>query len=405
MRRTRLLYLANDARYFLSHRLPVAQAAADQGAEIHVAAPPHAKARARIEEHGFAFHPIPMSRRKLGISELHTFLEILRVFRRVRPHLVHAVTIKPVIYGGIAARLTPGTGFVATISGLGHVFLAQGVVATLRKRAALLAYRIALGGKNTRVIFQNEDDRRYFLENSVVKHDRTTLIRGSGVDVETFRYSEELPAEVPLVVMASRMLRTKGVEEFAAASQILKNQGVSARFVLVGPTDPGNPDTLSEEELRRLTTDYPVEWWGERSDIKEIFTSSALVCLPSHGEGLPKVLLEAGAIGRAVVATDVPGCREVIREGKNGLLVPKGDARRLAEAIARLLQDDDLRHRLGANARSIVENSFSTKIVSELTLEIYRNVASSLDVELLPLGPVTKDKHIGSPSLRQKRAS
>src|SRR5690606_4066219 len=172
----------------------------EKGAEIHVAAPPDAEAKERIEEHGFAFHHIPMSSRKVGIYELNTYLEILRVFRRIRRSLVHAVTIKPVIYAGIAALLTPATGFVATISGLGHVFLTQGVTATQRKRAALLAYRIALGGKNTRVIFQNEDDCRYFLENSVVKHDRTTLIRGSGVDVETFRYSEELPAEVPLVV-------------------------------------------------------------------------------------------------------------------------------------------------------------------------------------------------------------
>lgn len=370
----KLIFVVNDASFFLSHRLPLALAARRAGYEVHVATPPHAAAVAQIRLHGFVFHPLPLVRCGMRPwQELRTLMALLRLYRRVRPDIVHHVTVKPVIYGGIAARLAAVPAVVSAVPGLGYLFIAAGPVAALRRAAAILLYRFALRHPGGRVILQNPDDLAMLLQSKVVKPERITLIRGSGVDLADYRPEPEAPG-LPMVVLAARMLRDKGIEEFVAAAQRLRAEGMAARFVLVGGADPGNPSAIPPRRLQAWADAGLVEWWGHREDMAAVFAQAHIVCLPSYREGLPKVLLEAAACGRAVVTTDVPGCREAVTHGDNGLLVPARDVAGLAQALRMLLEDADLRKRMGRRGRARAEAEFGVERVVNATLALYRDL-------------------------------
>ena len=366
----RLLYVFNDAGFFLSHRLPVAEAARAAGYEVHVATPAGA-AVGGVTARGFIHHPIRLSRRGSNpAAEVGTLAALAALYRRLRPALIEHATIKPVLYGGLAARLTGRPAVVSWMTGLGFVFISTGLRATLVRGGIAAGYRLAFRRSGVRVIFENPDDRAMFVSRGLIAPDRAQLIRGAGVDMRRFHPRPEPPGP-PLVVLASRMLRDKGVVEFVEAARLLRAEGVAARFALVGDGDPGNPASVSDSQLHTWRESGAVEWWGHESDMPAVFARAHVVCLPSYREGLPKVLVEASASGRAIVATDVPGCREVVREDRNGLLVPVRDAPALAAAIRRLVQDPAERARLGANGRALAEREFSVEHVVERTLAVY----------------------------------
>ncbi|MGR8932754.1 MAG: glycosyltransferase family 4 protein, partial [Gammaproteobacteria bacterium] len=318
-RKPRLLFAINQAAFFVSHFLHLAEGARAAGFDVAVAAPP-GPGEETIKAAGLSFYPLHLNRKSANIlQEIKTFASLLRVYRTVKPDLVHQFSIKPVLYGGIAARLLRLPAVVDTITGLGFVFIASGWKAKLRRQTVTMAYRTALRLKHLRVIFENPDDRQLFFDNGLLQSEQAILIRGAGVDTGAFAYTPEPQVDVPLVVLAARMLWDKGVGEFAQAAELLRNAGVNARFVLVGDIDPGNPKSISTAQLQQWHTQGAVEWWGERRDIAAIFASANIVCLPSYREGLPKVLIEAASCGRAIVTTDVSGCREVVRQGDNGL--------------------------------------------------------------------------------------
>ena len=328
---------------------------------------------------GFAHHLLPLSRPGIGmVREIRSALAIWRLVRRLRPDIVHLVTIKPVIYGGLAARLARVPAVVSAISGLGYVFLARGTGAALRRRLVFTAYRIALGHPNGRVIFQNRDDAT--LLEAAVPRGHSALIRGSGVDPTRFRVFP-LPEGPPLVVLAARLLWDKGVGEFVEAARILSERGVRARFALVGETDSENRSGIPADVVEEWRRDGVVEIWGRRDDMPEVFAQSTLVCLPSYREGLPKVLIEAAACGRAIVTTDVPGCREIVRDRDNGLLVPARDAQALAEGLRELIEDRELRDRMGVRGRERVEAEFADEHVVRATLDLYAQLLPSDGVD------------------------
>lgn len=283
------------------------------------------------------------------------FLFLWRLLWRIRPDILHLVTIKPVIYGGIAARIAPVKGVVAAVSGLGYVFIAFGFKAALLRGVVSYLYRIALGKENLSVIFQNPDDRKVFTGLRLLDVDKAVLIRGSGVDLDVYPYIPEPPSAVPVVCLAARLLRDKGVVEFAEAAAILKERGVKADFQLIGSVDSGNPASVTEEEIAVWRDRGLVEVLGHRNDVASLFANAHIVTLPSYREGLPKVLIEAAACGRAVVTTDVPGCRDAIDPNVTGLLVPARDAVALADALQSLIDDPALRKRMGAAGRSLAE--------------------------------------------------
>jgi glycosyltransferase involved in cell wall biosynthesis len=372
----RLLYIDNLADHFCSHRLPLARAALAAGWMVSVATPP-SPAVARILDEGFGHHAVPIDRRGLDPrADLGTLRALVRLYREVRPDLVHLRTIKPVLYGGIAARVAAVPAVVSHVTGLGHAFLARGVRAAALRAGLRPLYRAAFGHRCQRVVFQNGDDRRAMLGMGLLGPGRTAIVRGSGVDPAVFA-QVTLPeaSGAPLVVFPARLLWDKGVGDFVAAAGRLRAAGIAARCVLVGDCDAGNRASATRAEVEAWQAAGVIEWWGQRSDMPAVFAASRIVCLPSHWEGLPKALLEAASCGRAIVTADTPGCREVVRDGDNGLLVPARDPAALAAALARLLADPQACRRMGERGRQRVLAEFTVERVTADMLAVYRDLA------------------------------
>jgi glycosyltransferase involved in cell wall biosynthesis len=369
----RVLFVDNDVNSFYSYRIEMARATRDSGFDVHVACPP-GKAVDILKREGFTFHPIPMTRSGLmPWKELGTIRTLYRLYRQVRPDLVHHLRLKPVLYGGLAAYAARVPAVVSLLTGLGYVFTAETGKARMIRKAVVASCKIAFRRSNQRVIFQNPDDRFVFVQNQILPAHKTVLIKGSGVDVKTWVPTPE-PDGTPVVLLAARMLRDKGIVEFVESARSLRATGVSARFVLVGETDPGNPTAISVDQLRQWADAGHVEWWGKRDNMQEVLAQSHVVCLPSLREGVPKILIEAAACGRPIVATDAPGCREIVRHGENGLLVPVKNSAALADALRVMVQNPDVRHTMGRKGREIVVEEFSSERVINETLNVYREL-------------------------------
>lgn len=371
--RQRLLFVVNDAGYFLSHRAPIAAAAAAGGWEVHVAVPASTRCR-EIAALGATVHAITMSRAGVHpLETLRTTLELLALCRRLRPEVVHLIALKAVALGGTAARLAGVRNRVFAIAGLGHVFAEPGP----RSRLVRTGFRLLLPwlvGRSGRLIVQNDTDLdRAGFTDSLAR--RALLIPGSGVDLEAFRPAPE-PEGPFTVVLPARMIRPKGIADFVEAGRRLKAAGRAVRLQLAGTTDPGNPESIPQAELAAWHAEGAVAWLGHCAEMPEVFARAHAVCLPSYyGEGVPKCLLEAAAAGRPVVTTDMPGCRAAIRPEETGLLVPPRDPEALAAALARLAEDPELRTRLGRAGRALAERRFGVDGVIRRHLELYREVA------------------------------
>lgn len=367
----RLLIVVNDAAFFLSHRLPIALGALQAGYDVHVATPEDGNV-AKICREGLSWHSITLSRRGTAMAgEAQTIQSLVRLYRDIRPSLVHHVTAKPILYGGIAARIAGVPSVVHAISGLGYTFISESRRARAMRAGMRVGYAIATSHPNCAMIFQNEDDRRMF--GRWIRTKNFVLIRGSGVDRKVFAARALPNASVPLVVLPARMLWDKGVGELVESARVLRNRGVPARFALVGGIDDGNPSAIPLSTIETWSREGVVEWWGHREDMAAILEQASVVCLPSYREGMPKALLEACTIGRPIVTTDVPGCRDVVAGRAFGLLVPPRDVTSLTEALESLLSDRARREKMAAAA---VEASpeFSIDEVVAQTLDLYRRL-------------------------------
>jgi glycosyltransferase involved in cell wall biosynthesis len=374
--RPKALFVVNSDWFFVSHRLALGRALRDAGFEVVVAAGPTGDGPA-IEAEGLRFEPVPFDRGgRSAKNDARTLASLAALYRREAPDLAHHVTIKPVLYGSLVARAARTPAVVNAISGLGFVFIERASPSprdAFLRRGVLAAYRLALDSPRARAVFQNEDDRAFFVRQKLVDPARTAIVRGSGVDTARFRPTP-LPDGEPLVVLPARLLFDKGVGEFVEAARLLKAQGLRARFALVGAPDDGNPASVSVAQLEAWQGAGHVEWWGHRRDMPAVYASAHVVVLPSYREGLPLALAEAAAAGRACVTTDVPGCRDVVRDGETGWLVPARDAPALARALAEALSDRDELARRGAAAARHVENGFSREAVVTAHLELYRTL-------------------------------
>lgn len=370
----RILILVNVDWFFISHRLPIAIAAKSEGYEVHIACG-FTKHYDYLKSLGFVLHPIKLQRSGTSLLEEYSlYRQIKTLIKSVNPDVLHLVTIKPSIYGGLASRSQESVEGrplkrVVAISGLGYIFTSRGVVASLRRLVISTVYRLALNRKNTKVIFQNPTDADAFINRSIIKHEQSVLIRGSGVDLAQYKVFDE-PKDTPVVAFVARLLVSKGVLEFVDAAKLAKNEGVKARYVLVGNFDD-NPESINKEQLAEWVDGGVIEYWGYSSDIAATISQTNIMVLPSYREGLPKSLIEAAACGRAVVTTNVPGCRDAIVPNKTGLLVPVKDPVALFEAIERLLTDETLRKRFAKNGRAWAENSFDINDVIQRHLELY----------------------------------
>lgn len=380
----RLLFIINVDWFFISHRLPIALRALEVGYEVHILCT-ITKHADYLGDLGFIVHPFDFSRSgKNVIKEISCFYKLYQLVKNLKPDLVHLVTIKPVLYGGIIARILGVPGVVSAISGLGFLFVErEGVKTRFLRSAALILYRFAMGHPNQRVIFQNPTDMNTLVNTGSVQKNKTKMIRGSGVNLFDYPMRGE-PDGIPVIIMASRLLKDKGVYEFVAAARIIKEKGINAKFQLVGESDPGNPESVAEDALQAWKIDGIVECLGYRSDIAELFSLAHIVTLPSYyREGLPKVLIEAATCGRPVITTDEPGCRDAIEPGVSGVLVPARDAMALAEAIEDLLSHDERRRKMGYAGRNLAEREFSIENVVANHLDIYRELLNAMDNKAL----------------------
>lgn len=370
----RVLILVNVDWFFVSHRLPIATAAKLAGYEVHIACG-FTKHYDYLKSLGFILHPIKLERSGTSLmGEYHLFRQIKALLKAVKPDVLHLVTIKPSIYGGLASikqESVSGKSLrrIVAVSGLGYVFTATGVFAYLRRFVISTVYRLALNRKNTKVIFQNSTDANTFIKQKIIIKEQSVLIRGSGVDLTQYAVVKE-PRDTPVVAFVARLLLSKGILEFVDAARLAKTKGVKARFVLVGNVDD-NPDSITEEQLTQWVDEGIVEYWGFSSNVAETIAKTNIMALPSYREGLPKSLIEAAACGRAVVTTDVPGCRDAIIPNETGLLVPARDSVALCEAIERLLKDELLRSRFAKKGREWAESTFDINDVIQRHLELY----------------------------------
>lgn len=370
----KLFLVINVDWFFLSHRLPVALGALEAGYEVHIATQVTDRL-AEMEDYGFIVHPLSFRRTDTGLTSIVKLTyEIFSICRLIQPEVTHFVTVKPVLFGGIAARLAKVPSVVAAISGLGFLFSNTSFRARLMHSIVSRLYQFSLGHPNLKVIVQNNDDLTTVQRLARLPDKAFRLLPGSGVDLRSYQPQPE-PSGVPVVLMASRMLTDKGVLEFINAARSLRDEDLVARFVLVGDPDPANPASLTQAQLEGWQQEGTIEWWGHHTNMPVVFAQSNLVVLPSYyGEGLPKVLIEAAACGRAIVTTHMPGCRDAIEPDVTGILVPPRDAETLAEAIKTLILNQDLRREMASAGRKRAVNLFPVEKIVDAHLQIYQEL-------------------------------
>ena len=374
MEKKKLLFVVNVDWFFVSHRLPISIEAIKQGYEVHIATTITDKLDI-LKGNGLIVHPLNLSRSNKGVISIFSeFREIYSVIRDVNPNLVHLISIKPVLLGGIAARLNRIPAVVSAVSGLGFIFIRKGLISKFFRYLVSIMYRLCFGHKNQCIIFQNLDDQLKLTKLTKISENKTALIHGSGVDLSIFNYSTASVTDKPVVMLASRLLEDKGVREFIQAAKLVKKSFKSVRFVLVGEPDYKYPLSIQHEELEQWKKDGIVEIWGYRSDMNIVLSMANIFVLPSYREGFSKVLSEASAIGRVIITTNVPGCRDVVEDGVTGILIPERNTEILASKISYLIDNPFLCEEMGRAGRKKAEKMFDVKQVISQHMVIYKKL-------------------------------
>lgn len=374
--RNKLLFFVTVDWFFCSHFLERAKAAKEAGYEVAVMCSID-KHQTIIESSGIRIIPLSIDRRSLNpFSSLLTLFRVINVYRREKPDIVHQIALKPILLGGLAAVLTRVPNVVNAIVGCGYLFTSQKLSIRAIRACALCALSFILQRPQSHVIFENSDDMNAFIKDGLVDPKAVSLIQGAGVN--PLNYPRGIPGALsPTVILTARLLWDKGVSEFVEAARLLHGQGVQARFVVVGSSDEGNRASIGSDTLGAWQSEGIVEFLGFRTEIPHLLEQASIACLPSYREGLPKALLEAMAAGLPCVTTDVPGCREAVTHGDNGLLVPAGEPIALANALNILIQDVGLRQRMGRRGRERIEQEFSSEIIIGQTLALYEDIIAA----------------------------
>ncbi len=377
MKGKKVLLVVNDMAWFWSHRLPLARAIMAQGAELHLATN-NAATNAQIAALGIKGHDLPAHTGSFNpIGQAMLAFNIFKTLKDVQPDIVHAITLRHAFFTGLASKITKTPRAVFTIAGLGSLQDEENLKVKIVRALIVPLFRCAFGSEGRFVIFQNPDDAQALLSCGAVEENQCTVIRGSGVDTGQFAYSPEPQNNPPIVLFCSRLLKAKGIGEFVHAARILKSKGVTTRFQAAGDIAEGNHDSVSREQLNEWKEEGSVEFLGSRSDMPTLMASANIVTLPSYyGEGVPKVLLEAASVGRAIVTTDMPGCRETVEDGVTGILVEPKSAWSLADALEKLIKNKDLRASMGRGARARIESGFTVEQVNERTIAVYEALFS-----------------------------
>ena len=370
------MLVVTDDWYLWSHRIGLAVAARDAGYEVTVVT--------RVREHGERIRALGLNLVNVDFARgrlspwanLRTVHALCGIYQHLEPHLVHHVAIKPIVLGSVAAAWVRVPAVVNALAGLGTALTSSHVKARLARPVLQPALAWAMRRPRSHAVVQNAENAK-FVESLGVRPERISLVRGAGVDVRTFRPQPEPDGPIR-VTMVSRLLRDKGVREFIEAASLVRKVRDDIVFTLVGAPDEGNPTSVPIEQVRSWAADGLVEWWGQREDVADVLAGSHVAVLPTYyGEGVPKTLLEAAACGRPIVATNVPGCREVVHHGENGLLVPARDPRALADAIVALADDPARRAAMGAKSRQRALTEFAAERINAETLRVYERALAA----------------------------
>lgn len=368
-----MLFVISEDWAFISHRLHLADAAIKAGYEVGLLTR-FTRYWDMLEARGIKLFHWDLNRGSLNIfGELVTVWQAAKLFRHWQPDLIHAVAQKPILYAGIAGKLAYACPRISAMGGVGFIFSSGSMKARLLRPIVSRLLGSVINGTKTRLILQNGDDVSLLVKQGVAQLKTVRRIKGSGVEIDDFIPSP-LPNKTPIVILPARLLWDKGIAEFVRVAKRIKTKEINSRFVLVGDPDPKNAASIQEHQLQEWVDSGVVERWGRRADMPDIYPQSSIVCLPSYREGLPKVLLEAASCARPVVAFDVPGCREIVRDGINGFLVPFGDETALELALIKLIQDTKLCAKLGKAGRKIVESEFSHNIIAAETFAVWDEV-------------------------------
>jgi len=368
---TKILYIINVDWFFISHFLSVGLEGIKRGYEVHIACGVTDK-KEYLESLGFIVHPISISRSGTSVkTEIKTIVEIYKIIKNINPQIVEFFTIKPVLYGGIVSRFLKIPKKVFYITGLGYVFIAKGLKGFIVRNIVKTLYKLAISGKNNSIITENIYDKELINSLNAVNDNQIKIIRGAGVDLSKYSYKEENNDKIK-VSMACRLLKDKGVFDYIEAAKILKQKLPNVEFELYGDIDTHNPESLTDNDVEKIKKEGFVNVYGFSGDIAKVFCATNIVVLPSYREGLPKVLIESAACGRAVVTTDVPGCRDAIEPDITGLLCKVKDSKSLASMIEKLIIDENFRNSMGKAGRKLAENEFDIEKVVEKHSEIYK---------------------------------
>lgn len=371
--KSKLFIVVNVDWFFLSHRLPIAKAAQKKGYDVTILTQNTGRFD-DIKKEGLHAVDIPFKRSGTNIlNELRVIYSLKKKFKKNNPDVIHNVALKASIYGSIAAKWAKTGKVINAISGLGFVFSNE--KAGVLKKILIGMMNLAFKSSLVHFIFQNPDDYRLFEDNGFATESNSIFIKGSGIDLNKFKYCEPPQNDKLVIVLVARMLEDKGIREFKDASNFLKPEYEnSIKWMLIGPVDKENPSTLSENELQEMVIPGYFEWLGYQDNVGDYYMRSDIVSLPSYREGLPKSLIEACAIGRPIVTTNTPGCKECVDDGFNGYLVPVGNSKELASKIKVLIDDEDLRMEFGKKSRLKAEKEFSIDNVVKKTLKLYSDV-------------------------------
>ena len=331
-----------------------------------------------IADAGIEIIDWPLNRSsKNPLTELIAIISVISSIRQFRPSIIHSVAMKPVIYSSIASLFTGLDNRIFALAGLGFVFTSNRRSAKIFRPFLKILFRLLFKGKKTRLILQNPDDQSALLFAKVINKKHISLIRGAGVDTDSFTY-QKIPNELPVIILPARMLWAKGIQDFIVCAKEINKVSKIARFVLVGSPDVQNPDAIPIEMLEDWNNNGVVEWWGHQNNMPNVLHQSTIVCLPtSYGEGLPKCLLEAASCGRPIVTYDVPGCREIVKDGYNGYLVQPKSIDGLVEAIILLINNYKLCVQMGKNGRKLVKKYFTQEKIAQETMAVWDEVLAS----------------------------
>ncbi|RXG94525.1 glycosyltransferase family 4 protein [Bradyrhizobium zhanjiangense] len=367
----RILYIVNEDWAFLLNRLPMARAARDAGLEVHVATNV-SSAASSIEAENFVLHRIPFQRGQRALLTAAAALKAIReVERAIKPSIVHHSGVQCCVFGSLAA-LDQTFPVVNAITGLGYIFTSSSSQSRMLKRVLTRLLPWLLNRDRSYTIVQNIDDREALLALGA-KSGRMTLIPGSGVDDESLQPLPE--PDGPITIgFAGRLLVDKGIRTLVRAYDLLRDQGHDIKLIIAGNPDPANPSSVSHEEIEAWIARPGITWLGHIDNIVSLWRDAHIAVLPSYREGLPGALMEAAACGRPLIATDTPGCREIVLTNQTGLLVPLEDPAALARAILRLAESPVLRASYGATARRLVSERFSARIIGHAITRLYGDI-------------------------------